>query len=202
MKRAEDDTEKLKSVIKSLSSLVHLKHLSLFGLKPKERYCALSLIGKSCPSLTYLFINAASMDKNDILALILGELANILLLSEEKSAWYEDVALHDLVVPSELRTPVCSTLREFLIGGRYVHNEDNCCISKAVAAFALRNLPLLQKISVRIPTSLAVQLLYDTVTDESKISNTFVKACQEAVQLDEDISISQPLLRSSLPGKF
>lgn len=204
MKRTGDGTERLKLVITSMSSLQHLTDLTMLGLKRKERYCALSLIGTSCPSLTSFAVNAAFMDKKDILAFILGEFANVLLDSEEEPPWCEDVALQDLVIPSELRTPVCSKLREFLIIARFYDTENYCRISKYAAAFALRNLPLLQKMSVRIPTSLAVELI-DGTTEEAKVSqvaNMFAKSCREAAKRVENISVHESLKRSSLSGKF
>ena len=158
MKKADDQKkeEQLRQFIQSLVSLVNLKELRLFGLSPTERYLVLTLIGKSCPSLTHLYVNGAKMCKKDILALVLGEFINDLYDSEEEPSWCEDGGVETLVIPSEFRTQICFTLQELhLIKEESSRDiESAAAICPITAAFTVSNFPLLVKVDKRIPINI------------------------------------------------
>ncbi len=206
MKKADEQKkeEQLRQFIQSLASLVNLKELRLFGLSPTERYLVLTLIGKSCPSLTHLSVNGAKMCKKDILALVLGEFINNLYDSEEEPSWCEDGGVETLVIPSEFRTPICFTLQEL----RLIKEENSkdiesaAAICPSTAAFTVSNFPLLVQVDKRIPINIGTVCLYIV---EKESQEEFLTACQNAAERNgksvDEFYYSHKLNDAASPGK-
>ena len=179
----------LKSSFPLLSYLQHLTHLSLIEISGKIRFTVLTLIGKSCPNLTHLSVAGSLMDKNDVLALIIGESANDLLDDPDQgpirgvSFWSEDEVLENLVIPAQFLSPVCSTLVELRLNTELVGDAPPNKIRYPEFTLALRHLPLLQVVDKRCPTSLAVTCLHRNANnsiEERKSLQEFLKACEKA----------------------
>lgn len=193
---------KLTSTIRKLNSLKQLTHLCLHSICGVQRFTILSLIGTACPNLSLLGVYAVDMNKNDILALIVGESIKNLLDFDNyygvrrQQPWSENGSLEHLELPSKYVTPICSTLLELQLyytrsyddGGNYNH------IGSSVAALALRHLPLLQIVEKRFPASLAVLKLHNSnVAEEEKSRDKFLRAIQEVSERSGNTSPAQNL---------
>jgi len=146
--------EKLQSMILSLSSLKHLSSLSLFRLN--EHYISImKLIGKSCPSLSYLSINLETkgIEDEDVVALIMGEQVDQL-----PSVQIEDNGLQRVLVPIESRTPLCFSLRYLILKHQYDGTQQK--LSNSAIAFVLRHFPFLLKLD--LCTGEAIKIHHNT----------------------------------------
>jgi len=137
-KKKEGMVEKLKPVIVSLNSLDHLTSLNLHNMHKCYRPI-LGFLGKL--KLSHLCLGGFGIEKQDILAIMLGELMNHLPNSEEGIAWKRDQILQYLQIPSEYLTPLCSTLNYLAVGklasADYMDNKWN--ISGSTVPFGLRH---------------------------------------------------------------
>jgi len=177
----------LLSGIRSLSSLQHLTSLTLTGLeeKPTERTTILSLLGKSCPLLSFLSFSGLGVTDKDLLAIILGEAVFDLFpdTSSLQPVWCTDNAvLARLVVPKECLTSMCFTLQTLKLNwGQYpsLADKSKINISGSATAFALRHLPVLLKLDKMFPTCMAINILHDT--DDTLLK--FQMACLQSNHL-------------------
>lgn len=170
-------------IVPCLSSLQYLTTLSLQNLH-KCHKPILKLIGKSCPVLSHLDITGFEFKKKDILAIFLGDLINILFTNlYVESKWGVDASLERLVVPTELLTPICSTLQSVQLGrgGDERHTKNTSSYLDSTFAFILRHVPLLQEMEIlNGSVAMAIKILHDTSLIgllESQIE--FEKVCQE-----------------------
>ena len=186
-------------LLQSLDSLHHLTSLTLYHLAGHAaENSALTLIGKSCPSLTHLRLAKCNpTSKHDIIAIVLGELATHLIGPQERYQeqpywhfkqvdWAEDAALGHLRVPPEFLTPLCFTLRHLEII-EYLNHHYYPAIDPAIAAFVLRHMPRLEKLESCSGTEKAIRILHKE-TEEAKESSgsvqlDFEQACREAIQI-------------------
>ncbi len=170
----------MKSALLPLSSLHNLTNLFLYNLDKSHR-SILSLIAECCPSLTHLSVSGFRFGKKDILALVLGRLADYLLplAKISRPEWKEDYALQNLVVPGKYLSSLCFTLRHFHVG-----DHEYNSLSKSVAVFLLRHFPFLEKIDECFPTVGAIKILHtdqsENVEEKNANQAKFEKACQEA----------------------
>lgn len=148
------EVEKVVPLITSLSPLDCLTILDLCKLDKLHR-SVLKLIGNSCPLLTQLSITGFCLSPKDILSIILGEVVDDLFpeSSVTNVVWAEDKCLTYLQVPPELLTPICFILRR--LSADWDKKSDECW---SVASFALRHLPLLEKMNGH-STSFGAELL-------------------------------------------
>ena len=100
--------EKLKPIVTSLSSFVHLTSLSLYCLNKCQRNI-LNYVGYSCPKLQHLCITDFPIVKKDILALVLGDALN--LFPEKEVMLEEESEIHKFQISQEYIAPLCSTLQ-------------------------------------------------------------------------------------------
>lgn len=183
----QESKEKLEPFALGLSSLQNLTSLSLNDLYSSYRRSVLKFLGKSCPFLTRLSMPAkydGGICKKDLLALVIGELVNIILpvpkdnsnesaikceRAEEQITWLKEEEFRCLIVPMECRVSLCSTLRHLEAGSS----------SDAVAAFALRHFPLLERTDASV--DMAIKTLRDTrEVKKTKPSLIFESSCREA----------------------
>lgn len=154
--------DKGKSIILPLSSFQSLKHLSLKEADDWELISMLPLLGKSCPSLSHLSVNGYTLYVDILLALILGEAyfeigSNNALLPP---SLLKDDKLEGLVIPPERLSPICFTLIDF----RLETIDQDCTINASAISFALRHLPLVERMGKTMPVSLAIKILYNSPT--------------------------------------
>jgi len=167
-------------------------HLTLCHLNSS----VLSLIGKYCPKLVTLEINGIDIKKKDIVALILGDLVDILLpTSAEGEKWSKDAVLESLRVPAELLTPLCFSLSKLIL-------RTDPPLRVSTLAFALRHLKALEEMDVGkeewLPDDYyivkAIGLLYYSQHSvDRQIQQEFDDICCEAVS---HVSFERNLLTS------
>lgn len=163
--------DKLNSVITSLSLLKNLTSLTLSKLTPSNR-SILKLLGKSCPLLTSLRVSGFMFDKQDILAVILGELVDVVFphsqeeYLDEEASLFEDRTLQSTLMSYELVSPFCLTLQTLQLGEIDEFREMDSSQLYSTMAFALRHLPSLKVLEGPASISGAVLLLHETVDVE------------------------------------
>ena len=101
--------EKLKPIVTSLSSFVHLTSLSLYCLNKRQRNM-LNFVGYSCPKLQHFCITGFPIVKKDILALVIGDALNLFPVIKEIML-EEESDIHKFRISPEFLTPLCSTLQ-------------------------------------------------------------------------------------------
>lgn len=147
--------EKVESMILSLSSLKHLSSLCLFRLN--DHYISiLKLVGKSCPSLSYLalILETKGIEDENVIALIMGEPSVDQLLSVQ----IDDDGLQRVLVPIEFRTPFCFSLRHLIL--KHKNHGTSSKLSNSAIAFVLRHFPFLLKLDVS--TGEAIKIHHNT----------------------------------------
>lgn len=143
------DVRKLENVIQSLSSLQHLTELCLVGVTFSSRLPVMCHIGKYCPLLTHLTVlGDKNLSNAAVLALTIGELFNVMFPTENEYCRLIDSTMERLVIPPELRTPICSTLRRFIIFPTYLE-QKKVPSSPSAVAFLLRHFPFLEELTLR-----------------------------------------------------
>jgi len=170
----------------------------------------LGIIGKCCPTLSYLSYNGITLRKKDVLELIfVGDLAAILFpsyefyeMSEAESDmfvrrvfgeppngtrpafdgnWSRDSVLPGLRVPPEFLNPLCSTLREIEYFDDWRFNPDP--FTDYLLAFALRLIPnLLTQSSHHDKVVRLIKLIYKSEKMLEVRQLNFGEACREAAQ--------------------
>jgi len=213
-------TKKMKEPSNSCNSLLHdLTNLSLRyeesgPILPLLRYVdqpahhsILSTVGERCPALENLLVRGFRCRKQDLLGLILGEVADV-LFPLDNEGWSEDTVLESLWVPQEFMRPLCFTLQEFEVF--CICMDSTKCPHRLfpLSAYAfvlrhLRNLNSVQFLGYRcFPTILSPKLL--EVLKKEKIESQqaeFEEAClaAAATYVGLERNLSGPL--SYLSGK-
>jgi len=167
MKR-EALTEKVNLVISSLISLEQLSTLHLSQINESLK-AVLKFVGNACPLLTHFIISGFRTSPTDFLAIILGEYADKLFAKTDyfDLFWKERGGLSRMRAPPEILTAFCFTLRRLQLGNSDDWNKQSgdC---RRVMAFALRHLPLLEKLD-GFSTFIGVEHLNCSLeTDEDK----------------------------------
>ncbi len=152
----EDWREKGESVIRPLSSLQHLTDLSLYDTTDWELLSMLPLIGKSCPFLSHLNVHGYELYVDILLVLILEEAFDHDALPVRHPSFWKNDQLECLVIPPERLSPISFTLVDF----RLKSTDQACSINASAISFALRHLPLIQRMGKQMPVSLAIKILY------------------------------------------
>jgi len=101
------------------------------------------LVGKSCPSLSYLAIilETKGIEDEDVVALIMGEKVDQL-----PSVQIDDIGLQRVLVPIEIRTPLCFSLRHLIF--KHKNHGAQHKLSNSAITFVLRHFPFLLKLDV------------------------------------------------------
>jgi len=102
----------------------------------------LSIVGERCPALEKLFVKGFRCRKQDILGLILGDVANV-LFSLDNEGWSEDTILGSLLIPQEFMRPLCFTLQQLELFCSCTADPKKCThipFSISTYAFVLRHL--------------------------------------------------------------
>lgn len=148
-----------------VTSLQGFKHLTSLSLKSidEDWIPFLSLLGNSCPKLTKLFLESNSRYENEhLLALITGEETE--RFKEYFTGEAQETNIQSLVIPRELRSPLCDSLRELKLEGysgcstcscnqyhiprsslavifRHLHNlksfSSDCCLCNRESSYAI-----------------------------------------------------------------
>jgi len=137
-------------------------HLPCDTLLDATNRSVFSLIGKFFPALTELEVEGFCPKKQDYLALILGELADIVLSSGDEK-WFEGLDLKNLRVAPEFTSSLCSTLQILRLkksGNCRSYEKAPYCNSITggpTSVFVLRNLPALILVKFRGHSSYDIQ---------------------------------------------
>ncbi len=153
--------DKISPIITSLCSLQQLTNLNLYEMEKSHR-SVLKSIGDACPLLTHLSISGFPILQSDIFSLILGQFGDVLFPEngDPKIVWSDDSSIQFLQAPSEIIAPFCFSLRRLQL-----ENFDRNISTKSrrsVTTFALRHLPLLEKMDGH-STSFGVENLDGTL---------------------------------------
>ena len=194
----------LTALTNCLSSLKHLKDLSLKQLMPSsfpngDYKQFLIHLGSSCSQLTSLCLSSFDFtcDEEHLLAVILGGRFPTIPDSAKKKLWGTDWSnLHKIQIFKDHLTPICSSLKK--LEPTYPTSEKNCYCkgygytSRAVSsmAFILRHLPKLRENVYREDSCdcleyNAIQLLYQ-IRPENKLQKKSKKI--EEMFLAEDLN--------------
>lgn len=136
----------------------------------------LAIVAEYCPALVNLTVRGFYIRDRDVLGLITGASAKTLFLTPNNQWAIDFNRIHSLVVPGELMSPLCFTLRslQFTRSWPYFHVCD-AGVFETTAAFALKHLPVLKTStffssfdsSTSIPSIRVIELLYSDRGDES-----------------------------------
>lgn len=155
-----ESERKLETVFRSLASLSCLTHLDLnIFISQREALLVYGLVGEVCPLLSSLKVCCFETKDGDIfagndefiVALVMGKSASI-FHCDDRPSWCEFGALDRIDVPEEFRTQICSSLREL--------DQVFGYLSASAAAFALRNLTLLQKFKSQDNICKGIEILH------------------------------------------
>jgi len=175
-------------VFLSLSALNCLTSLSLFML-PESHKSALKYLGSSCPLLSHLCVTGFTIEKRDILAIILGDLIDDLLPNDSKeAAWSDDTVIQELIVPPKFLSPLCISLRRLLFTDFEPKNDwpapskpyDPIGFSDSTLAFALRHLSSLEEFDGAAIKSNAIKILHRSGAPNQQIQLKLSEVCLEA----------------------
>jgi len=110
----------------------------------------LSIVGKLCPVLTKLEVTGADLSyQRDFVALIVNaEMAEILFPKHGRDRWSEYSVFSGLRIPLQFLNPLCSTLKEMILDTQKPDTFHCKYIKETVYAFALRHLPMLEKMDL------------------------------------------------------
>lgn len=190
----------LKPMFSPLAFLEHLTELRLLWLKElnkdvKLRPTLLNLVGKSCPLLsTLVVLGGRVFTKKEIYGLFVGDLVqDTIPKGSETAEWFEDYEFSRLKVPEKFLVPMCFTLKELRLDDDVDRGSSTLEIYEASAIFILHHLPLLEKLSLPLPTAVAIKSLYG----QSQVK--FEILCEKATQRRIKGS-SQPNFKSSFTG--
>ncbi len=181
-------TEALIPVFLSLAGLNCLTSLSLFML-PESHKSVLKYLGSCCPLLSDLYVTGFTIEKRDILAIVLGELIDDLLPNDSKeAAWSNDTVLRGLVVPPKFLSSLCVSLKRLFFTDIDPKNEwavysepyDPIGFSDSTLAFALRHLSSLEEFDGTAIKSKAIIILHHCGGTSKLIQSKFSQDCLEA----------------------
>ena len=160
----------------SLSKLTKLELIWPSSTNFKEFFLE---VGTACPGLKHLKMgnnrNKSQFELKELVSLVLGQNAELL----KNSFWQKinGARIHSLQFDENLLTPICKSLQflEVNSGVKMVFTPQSIT---STAAFLLRHIPLLERLSVRLhigrfvaSTSLAVQLLHHQLLEPKEIVN-------------------------------
>jgi len=147
----------------------------------------LAIVAEFCPALVNLTVRGFYIRDRDVLGLITGASAKTLFLSDR---WAIDFnRIHSLVVPGELMSPLCFTLRTLQLPPWQQSCVCNANVSDATAAFAFKHLPVLKTSTLTlfssfdsptpIPTIRVIELLYsERGAEKTENQTAFEEHCR------------------------
>lgn len=142
----------------------------------------LAVVAEFCPVLINLTVKGFYITDKDLLGLITGASFQNLFLSPNDRWRINLSTIHSLVVPAELVSPLCFTLKNLQLNRWWIYCDCNPKVSGTSAAFALKHLPELRTSTIhRISSTQVIQLLYSkrgdgtTKSDDQKAFEEFCR---------------------------